>query len=110
MTTLILAWSSVEYIGQGNPLRFTSQEVQGAKRTSTINGNVTAILISNTNRNGESVLVSELYIVADQASTVTCASETTTNEDSAMFNISGTYIMHTCIVCKLISPQRMREG
>ena len=91
MTDLILAWSSTEYIGQGDPLRFASQEAQGTKRTSIINGNVTAILISNTNRNGESILVSELHIVADQASTVTCTSETTTSEDSAMFNISGTY-------------------
>ena len=89
MTNLILAWSSTEYIGQGDLLRFTTLEIPGAKRTSEINGNVTATLISNTNISGVPTLVSELRIVADRASTVTCRSETISSEDSIMFSVSG---------------------
>ena len=88
--TLILAWSSPEYVGQGNRLRFTIQQIPGTTRISMINGNVVANLTSNTNIDGVRTLVSELRIVADQASTVTCISESTTSEDSAMFNVSGT--------------------
>ena len=95
MTSLILAWSSTEYIGQGDPLRFTTEDLPGMIRTSIINrnGNVTATatLTSNTNVGEIPVLVSELRIVADQASVVTCTSETGGGTASMkMFNISGT--------------------
>ena len=99
MPNSVLAWSSAEYIGQGNPLRFTTDDVSGANKTSTINGNVTATLTRNTNINGVPVLVSELRIVADQPSTVTCTSETTTTANSTMFNVSG-IVLCTCIVWK----------
>ena len=97
MTTLILAWSSTEYIGKNN-LQFTSQDSSspGTNRTSMMNGNVTATLIitSNTNIDGEPVLVSELHIIADQASTVTCTSVTfrSNMSDSEVFTISGVYV------------------
>ena len=94
MFTLILAWSSPEYIGQGNPLRFTTQDTQGEKRTSEIDGNVTATLITNTNINGVPTLVSQLRIVADQASTVTCDGEATGGTMSQGFNVLG---MCTCM-------------
>ena len=103
LTTLILAWSSVEYIGQGDPLRFTTDNVPGATRTSMIDGNVTATLISNTDINGVPVLVSELCIVVDQASTVTCGSESTSSEDSAVFNVSGTCACMYCMRSLLLS-------
>ena len=91
LTSLILAWSSDEYIGQGvNPLRFTTDSVPGTNRTSTINGNVTATLTRNTNISGVPTLESELHIVADQASTVTCTSEITSSRMSQEFNVSGT--------------------
>ena len=48
---------------------------------------------------GVPVLVSELHIVADQASTVTCASETIPSEDSVTFDISGTYYYYTYMHC-----------
>ena len=107
LTSLILAWSSVEYIGQGDPLRFTTDNIPGTTRPSMINGNVTATLTSNTNISRVPVLVSELRIVADQASTVTCTSETIPSENSAMFNVSGTctYMIisiHTLYVCNCI--------
>ena len=86
---MILAWRSAEYIEQGAPLRFTTASVRGTNKTSEINGYVTAILISNTDINGVRTLVSELHIVADQASTVNCTSETTTSVASAMLNIAG---------------------
>ena len=98
LTTLILAWSSPEYIGQGDPLRFITLDMPGTNRTSMTDGNVTATLISNTNIDGVPTLVSELRIIADQASTVTCTSEATTSEDSAMFNVSGTCTC-TCMCC-----------
>ena len=55
-----------------------------------IDGNVVATLTNNTNVNGVRVLESELHIVADQASVVTCS---VTNRDpvSIEFSISGTY-------------------
>ena len=90
MGTLILAWSSTEYIGQGDPLRFITQNMPGANRTSVINGNVTATLINNTNIAGVPVLVSELRIVAYQASTVTCDGEATGGTMSQVFNVLGT--------------------
>ena len=98
LTTLVLAWSSTEYIG-GNPLRFTTQDTPGENNlTSEINGNVIATLISNTDINGVPTLVSELRIVADQASTVTCGSQATSRINSTMFHVSGTYNIHarTC--------------
>ena len=96
MTTLILAWSSTEYIGQGvNPLRFTTDDVQGETRLSIINGNVTATLINNTNIDGVPTLVSEMRIVADQNSTVTCTSQTNSSSMSTTLNVSG---MYTCTI------------
>ena len=57
-----------------------------------INGNVTATLTSNTNIDGESVLVSELRIIADRDSTVICESVTTNSRMSQVFTISGMYV------------------
>ena len=92
LTTLILAWSSTEYIGQGvNPLRFTTDDVQGETRLSIINGNVTATLINNTNIDGVPTLVSEMRIVADQNSTVTCTSQTNSSSMSTTLIVSGMY-------------------
>ena len=54
-----------------------------------INGNVTAKLTSNIDIDGVPILVSELHIIADQASTVTCTSETTTSSNNTLFNVSG---------------------
>ena len=90
MTTPILAWSSTEYIGQTN-LQFPAQDPPGRSRPSEINGDVTATLISNTNISGIPVLVSELHIIADQASTVTCIN-TNSGAMSQVFNISGMYV------------------
>ena len=85
LTSLILAWSSPEYIG--NPLRFVSVDARGTNTTSMINRNVTAILTSNTMIGGVPVLVSELHIVgANQRSVITC--ESVTNESSANTEIS----------------------
>ena len=58
---------------------------------------LTYTLTNNTNINGVRTLVSELHIVADQASTVTCTSETTSSRMSQVFNVSGTvhvYYIH----------------
>ena len=95
VSTLILAWSSTEYLGQGDRLRFITDNVPGTIRTS---GNATANLTSNTNIDGVTVLVSELRIVADQASTVTCISEATDSRMSQVFTVSGTCTC-TCMRC-----------
>ena len=92
MATLVLAWSSAEYIGQGAALRFPAQDTIGKNRTSMVDENVTAILTSNTNISGVPVLVSELRIIADRDSTVTCESVTTNSTMSKEFNISGMYV------------------
>ena len=70
--SLTLAWSSVEYIGQDNLLQFTTLDMPGISKSSVINGNVTATVTNNTNINGVPTLVSELRIIADQPSNVTC--------------------------------------
>lgn len=100
-SSLILAWSSIEYIGGGDPLRFTTQDTPRANTmTSVINSNVTATLTYNGIMGGVRVLVSELRIVADQASVMTCTSVTTSTTATRMLNISG-----TCIVCNNITLQ-----
>ena len=88
MTNLILAWSSTEYIGGGNFLQFTSNRMLGSTESSM---NVVATLTNNTNVGGVPVLVSELRIVADQASVVMC-SGTNGVTVSMEFSISGIYI------------------
>ena len=95
MRDLVIAWSSPEYIGLGDPLRVTIQDMPGANQTSMINEDVIATLISNTMIGGVPVLVSELRIIgADRSSVITCASETNVTSTRVMFNSSGTC---TCI-------------
>jgi hypothetical protein len=89
---LVLAWSSPEYIGQGDPLRLTTQDTPGLNMTSIVHGDVTATLTSNTMIDGVPVLVSELHIIgADQSSVITCTSETNGTSARTMFDSSGTY-------------------
>ena len=85
--SLILAWSTPEYIGQGNFLQFTSDRMPGNTQSSTVT-NAVAILTSNTFVSGVPVLVSELRIVADRASIVTC-SATDEVRVSTEFSIAG---------------------
>ena len=59
-----------------------------------INENVVATLTRNAVTDGAPELVSELRIVADQASMVTCNSVTNASTASIQFDISGTCIMH----------------
>ena len=94
LTTLVLIWNSDEYIG--TPLRFTTENMLGATGMSMIDGNVTATatLTSISNVGGIPVLVSELSVVANQASMVTCLSQTSGNITSTMFTISGMCIIH----------------
>lgn len=91
LTSLVLAWSSPEYIGQGDALRFTTAAMPGMNSTSVINGNVTAILTSNTVISGVPMLVSVLRIVgASQSSLIICSSATNGSSASIMFDSSGT--------------------
>ena len=103
LTTLVLVWSSDEYIG--NPLRFSIEDMLGTTRMSMINGNVTATatLTSISNVGGIPILVSQLRITAKQASMVTCLSQTSGNTASTMFRISGMCIIlvHIHKFCKL---------
>ena len=96
MTSSIIAWRSSEYIGKGDALQFTSEDMAGANSTSMINGNVTAILTNNTGIGGAvrvPVLVSKLRIVnADQNSKITCNSLTSGNSASTEFDGSGIII------------------
>ena len=94
LTSLILAWSSSEYIGQSNFLRFTTDNIPGTTATSIIDGNVVATLINITIVNGVPVLESQLRIIAVLASTVTYNSVTNGSSVSIEFGISG---MYTCM-------------
>ena len=93
----VLAWTSPEYIGQGDPLRFTTENMSGANNLSSmINGNVTAILVSNTRIGGVPELVSELHIIgASQTSVITCSNEVNQTSMRTTFISSGTY----CSLC-----------
>ena len=93
LTQLILAWSSPEYIGLGDALQFTTQDMPGANNMSSmINRNVTAILISNMRINEVPELVSELHVIdASQTSVITCSSELNQTSVSTPFISSGTY-------------------
>jgi hypothetical protein len=93
LSALILSWSSPEYIGVLDPLRFTTQDTPGETRTSFINRNVITTLTSNTRIGGIPELISELRIShAEVSSEITCTSETNATSVSTMFNSSGTYI------------------
>ena len=94
LRSLILAWSSTEYIGQNNFLQFTTDNTPGTTATSIINGNVVATLINITIVDEVPVLESQFRIIAVQASTVTCNSITNGNSASIEFGISG---MYTCM-------------
>jgi hypothetical protein len=100
MTDLVLSWSSPEYIGQGDPLRLTTQDTPGEDNlTSMVNENVTAILTSNTRIGGVPVLVSELHIIgADQSSVISCTSETNGTSARTTFVSSGTCTMYTLLL------------
>ena len=96
-STLALAWESNEYIGQGDLLQFTQLDRPGMSIASMINENVTATLTKNTDENGTPILESELRIVADLGSVVTC---TVANGGTARkeFYIAGTlYLILLCI-------------
>ena len=94
LTRLILTWRSDEYIG--NVLQFTTADDPGENVISMVNGNVTAVLINNTEIDGVPVLVSELRIVsANQNSIITCNSETSSSPPSSTeFIVPGTYVLH----------------
>ena len=96
LTSSIIAWRSSEYIGKGDALQFTSEDMAGTNSTSMINGNVTAILTNNTGIGGAvrvPVLVSKLRIVnADQNSMITCNSLTSGSSASTEFDGSGIII------------------
>lgn len=88
---LVLAWSSDEYIGSGDLLQFTTENMLGTNDTSTIDGNVTATLTRNTIDNGVRILESTLRLVAVQATMVTC-DVTNIGQASIPLLISGIYI------------------
>ena len=104
LTSLILAWSSNEYIGEGVFLHFVSTDMPETNRTSLINGNVTAILTNNIMIDGVPELVSVLRVVgANQSSMITCRSETNGSSASTEFVSSGIMIiMHTYKIIQLI--------
>ena len=94
LTSLILAWSSTEYIGNGKVLRFLSDDMPENNKTSTINENVTAILTINAMINGVPALVSVLRVIgANQRSTIKCESVTNGSSASTEFISSGIRII-----------------
>ena len=98
LTSLILGWSSSEYIGPIGLtyLQFTTDSIPGANETSMINGNVTAILTNNTVVNGVPVLESQLRIIANKDSstpTVTCHSLSNESAASTKFYLPGKLIV-----------------
>ena len=94
LTSLVLAWSSNEYIGEGNILRFLSIDSPDTSKTSMINENVIATLKSNTVIDGVPELVSVLRVVgANRSSVITCESVTNGSSASTEFVSSGIMII-----------------
>jgi hypothetical protein len=92
-SVLLLAWSSTEYIGQGELLQLSTENVVGSREVVTsTDGSVTATatLTNNVNVNGVLILESVLHITAVVASVVTCSG--TGGTESIEFSISGIVI------------------
>jgi hypothetical protein len=88
LSVLVLAWSSNEYIGSGDLLQFTTNQMPGANDTSAIDGNVIATLTRNTNETGVLMVESTLRIIAVRPSVVTC-DVTNRLPVSQSFSVSG---------------------
>lgn len=92
LTSLILAWSSEEYIGRGNFLQFTTSNQDGDSTEGTRADNVTASLISVGSTNGIPSLTSELSIVLSVTfpkPTITCHSLSNGSESNIQFDVIG---------------------
>ena len=84
----ILIWSSNEYIGTGGiQLEFSTANRIGDKVTSQVNQNVFATL-TNIINNGETIkLQSELHIVSNQSSVVSCLTVNTGSRRSRNLDV-----------------------
>jgi hypothetical protein len=92
-----VAWTSDEYIeADGTRLDFATFNTVGDTRTSPVNPNTIATLISNTNETGEDVLESQLrIIVSPQISmfTITCAIDDG-NETNISLQLLGEFVLY----------------
>ena len=96
----ILEWFSEEYIGTGGD---RLQILSGSDRnTSSVNPDAVATRINVTNDNGETVIVSELRIIASISypiATVSCSSGDQRLMQNITFRIFGKSITLNVIVC-----------
>ena len=92
LTNLIIAWSSIHYIGENDLLQFTTSNMMGNTYSSMINVDVVATLTNNAIVSGVSVLESQLRIIVSEnfsTPTVTCHSWTNQDAASMEFYIPG---------------------
>ena len=92
----IIAWTSDEYIERGGTqLQLAIFNNVGETRTSPINGNTVATLISNTIEGGVMVLQSQLRIIASADATVTCINVAAEKSSTISIQLLGN---HYCVV------------
>ena len=84
-----LFWSS-EYIGTGGiQLEFSTANRIGERQNSSVNPDTFATLINVTDNGRNSLLQSELHIMSNQSSTVSCLTTNAGSEQSIAFIVLG---------------------
>ena len=104
LQTIAVAWSSTEYIGQGESLQLSTANRLGDTETITdMDGSITATatVTNNIDVNGELILETTLRITAVVASTVTCT-DPNGGPASIEFVISGTYTCTYSVIRTLV--------
>ena len=86
----ILYWSSNEYIGTGGvQLEFSTTDEIGDRKNSSVNPDTFAILTNDTDAGGTMLLQSELHIVSNQSSKVSCLTTDAGSRQSIDFSVLG---------------------
>ena len=89
----VISWTSDEYIARNKPLEFTTIDDVGETHTSTINPDVVALLVRETNDGGTPVLESLLRVIASPLypnSSVTCVHVDDGTRHTISFQVLGT--------------------
>ena len=86
----ILLWGSDEYIGTGGKqLEFSTADQDGDRINSSVNQDTFAILTNITDNGGTILLQSELHIVSNQSSIVSCLTTDAESRQSIDFIVLG---------------------
>ena len=88
----ILSWSSDAYIGTGGiRLEFSTSNPVGQRMNSQINPKISAVLTNVTDDGMNIFLKSELFIVVNQSSTISCSANTGSRQIRDLYVLLGMY-------------------